>query len=391
MRIERLLDPTHQLDARNVRAPRVDACFQRRRAARRTRPSRRQPGASPATSSANCSSDCVRRSAAIETQHRDPVADVRQHRQLEPAARRFVFETRQQLGSRDGKTLSRHPTTYDGGRRVVTSPASLARQRRKPAGCRVASQTRTSRPLHCSRTRSTCTAISSSSPPQPTTTAGPSRPQPTRRRAVDHVDRQRRQRCRQQRQRRRDRRCRRRRRNDDGCLTLRERPHLEGGFDDDPERAVRSGEQLHQIVAGDVLHDPPAALHQRAVGEHHGDADEQVAHLALRQAQRPRRIGGDQSADRRRSGCGGSNGRCWPARLQQRIELCQRHAGFDAHRHVGGLVRQDPLQPARRQRHIVAPRRTTDREPRAVADGNQGAVSRADRGDAAAQLVDRRR
>ena len=47
-----------------------------------------------------------------------------------------------------------------------------------------------------------------------------------------------------------------------------------------------------------------------------------------------------------------------PARA---FSSAKRDAGLDGHRHVGRLVCEDPLQPARRQRHVVAPRRTRRR------------------------------
>ena len=46
---------------------------------------------------------------------------------------------------------------------------------------------------------------------------------------------------------------------------------------DQAERAVRAGEELAQVVAGDVLDDLAAGLGDHAVGAHHGDADQQVA------------------------------------------------------------------------------------------------------------------
>ena len=215
--------------------------------------------------SANCGS-ARRRGAAGETQHRDAVAGVRQQRRLERrAAPRRLRDAASSSASRDGRTLSRHPD-----RRCSRAGSQASRAARCAAARRrVASQTRTLAIAgQRSRTRSACTAISAASPPQPTTTAGPSSPQRRAAAAVDRLDRQRRQRRRQQRQRRRDRRRRRRRRHDEDGLALRQRPHLERRLDDDAERAVRAGEQLHQIVAGDVLHHPAAALDQRAVGEH---------------------------------------------------------------------------------------------------------------------------
>ena len=81
---------------------------------------------------------------------------------------------------------------------------------------------------------------------------------------------------------------------------------------DQAERAVGAGEQLAEVVAGDVLHDLAAGLGDGAVGPDHGDADEQVARRAVAEAQRACGAGRDQ---RRRSSplIGGSRASRWPA------------------------------------------------------------------------------
>ena len=95
----------------------------------------------------------------------------------------------------------------------------------------------------------------------------------------------------------RARRSRRRRRPHEERLAVGQRPHLEGRLDDHAQRAERAGEELRQIVAGDVLHHPAAAAHERAVGGDDAHADQPVAHLAVAEAQRAAAIGGDQAAD----------------------------------------------------------------------------------------------
>ena len=85
-------------------------------------------------------------------------------------------------------------------------------------------------------------------------------------------------------------------------LARRPRPDLEGRLDDHAERAERADVELREVVAGDVLDHAPAAADERAVGADHADAEQQVAHAALRGAERAREVRGDEAADRRRLG-----------------------------------------------------------------------------------------
>src|SRR5207247_958867 len=57
---------------------------------------------------------------------------------------------------------------------------------------------------------------------------------------------------------------------------------------DHAERAESTGLQLGEVVPGDVLHDPPAALYEAAVAGDEGDAQDVVTHCAEALAQRPR-------------------------------------------------------------------------------------------------------
>ena len=74
-----------------------------------------------------------------------------------------------------------------------------------------------------------------------------------------------------------------------GVRGQRVQPH--GDLDDQPQRAERAGEQLGQVVAGDVLDHLAARPGDRAVGERDGDAQHQVA--------RARRSGGAAGPSRR--------------------------------------------------------------------------------------------
>ena len=65
--------------------------------------------------------------------------------------------------------------------------------------------------------------------------------------------------------------------------------------------------KLRDVVAGDVLDHPPAALDDGAVGPHHGQADQEVAHRPVSRPVRAGRPGGDQPSDGR--GCRAAPGR----------------------------------------------------------------------------------
>ena len=66
-----------------------------------------------------------------------------------------------------------------------------------------------------------------------------------------------------------------------------------------PERAQGAHVELGDVVAGDVLDHPPAALDDRAVGPDHGHAQEEVAHRPVPRPVGSGRAGGDQASDGR--------------------------------------------------------------------------------------------
>src|ERR1700758_1854145 len=69
-------------------------------------------------------------------------------------------------------------------------------------------------------------------------------------------------------------------------------------FDNHPERAKASGHQLVNVITGDVLHDFAAAACDRAVSEHHGHADDEIAEAAVPQAQASAVVRGHNAAHR---------------------------------------------------------------------------------------------
>ena len=75
------------------------------------------------------------------------------------------------------------------------------------------------------------------------------------------------------------------------------RQHLEGHLGHGSERAETAGEQLAQIVAGDVLHHPPAGLDQIAAPGDRLDAEEVVARGPGLDPARAGQIAGKHAAD----------------------------------------------------------------------------------------------
>ena len=66
---------------------------------------------------------------------------------------------------------------------------------------------------------------------------------------------------------------------------------------DDPEAAEAADLELGEVVPGDVLHHPPAGLHQSAVAGGDGAAEDVVAHRSEAVAQRARGGGRDDRAE----------------------------------------------------------------------------------------------
>ena len=89
-------------------------------------------------------------------------------------------------------------------------------------------------------------------------------------------------------------------RDGDDPARRRQRVQPERRLGDDAEGAEGAGEQLAEVVAGDVLDDPAAGLGHHPVGAHEGDADEQVPGGAVEQPARPAGADREGAADGRR-------------------------------------------------------------------------------------------
>ena len=117
---------------------------------------------------------------------------------------------------------------------------------------------------------------------------------------------------------------------------------------DDRERAVGAGEELHQVVAGDVLHDAAAGFHHFAAAGDGAHADEAVAGSAARDAARAGEIGGGDGADGRLAGgavepamVGRLEGQALAVFGKQRLDLGKRRAGAGGDHQFGRLVEGD--------------------------------------------------
>ena len=132
---------------------------------------------------------------------------------------------------------------------------------------------------------------------------------------------------------------------DDGRRRRRPRVQPQRDARDQPEPPARAGEELAEVVAGDVLHDLAARARDRAVGEDDGDPDHEVAHRAVAVAARPREVGGEAGADRRVARR--VERQHLPVRPERRLQFGERQPGLDDRRQVARLVLEDSVQPCR--------------------------------------------
>ncbi len=124
-------------------------------------------------------------------------------------------------------------------------------------------------------------------------------------------------------------------------VALGNRPQLESRFGDYSQRAERSGHHLHQIIAGHVFDDPPAAMHQTSGMPDEADADQKIARRAFGMPERTRVRRADERAERGRIGRARIERQALRMPGQARVERPERHSGLGDHGHVLGLVGHD--------------------------------------------------
>ena len=113
---------------------------------------------------------------------------------------------------------------------------------------------------------------------------------------------------------------------------------LQGQLGDDAQGAERAGQELGEVVAGDVLDDPPAPFDHRSLGVHEADADDLIARPPRPEPPRPARVRRIHAAQRRAVGLGGIDQQPLPFRGKDRTQGLQRDPRLDGDRHVGGRV-----------------------------------------------------
>jgi hypothetical protein len=113
------------------------------------------------------------------------------------------------------------------------------------------------------------------------------------------------------------------------------RQHFQRHIGQQRQRAERAGDELGEIIAGDVLHHAPARLHDLAASGDAVKAEKVIARRARLDAARPGRIDRDHAADRRGAGFTAEKQRMihrleselLPIGVEQRQDVAQRRAG----------------------------------------------------------------
>ena len=138
----------------------------------------------------------------------------------------------------------------------------------------------------------------------------------------------------------------------DPAAGLRERVQPERHLDDHAERSVRTGEQLAQVVPGDVLDHLAAGLGHDTVGPDHGRADDEVANRSVQQPGRPGRRRRDQTSDG--AAARRVDGEPLAGRGEPGLEVVEPHTRLRDRDEVTGGVLDQPVQPGQVE-HDVAP------------------------------------
>jgi hypothetical protein len=176
---------------------------------------------------------------------------------------------------------------------------------------------------------------------------------------------------------------------DRGGYGFRQRMETQGDLGQHAERPFGSDEEAREIVAGGRLARAGAGVDHLAVGQHHGEPEDVLAHRAVADGRRARCARGRHAAERRiRSRV---DRKREPRVSQRLLQLQPRHARFDGRVEILDAHAQDPVHAAEVDRDAAAHGVNMALEGGAGAEGHDGdAMARTDsqdRGD----FVGRRR
>src|SRR5437773_1475236 len=121
---------------------------------------------------------------------------------------------------------------------------------------------------------------------------------------------------------------------------------------DHAEGAEAARLQPGEVIAGDVLHDAPTALHHAAVAGYERDAEQMILDRSEAVPQRARRRGRDDGAERAPGETGRINREPRAAVGELLAQLIEPDAGLGGRREVGRLDRGNPVEAAGRDREV---------------------------------------
>ena len=147
----------------------------------------------------------------------------------------------------------------------------------------------------------------------------------------------------------------------------RERMEAQAHPRDQAEPPARAAEELPEVVARDVLDDLAARVRDRAVGEHHGHPEHEVAHGSEAVAARPREVGRDAGPDRRVAGR--VEREPLAVLAEARVQRREADPRLDDAGEVARLVLEHGVEPGRRERRPDLDALGVPHEGRRLGDG----------------------
>ncbi len=117
------------------------------------------------------------------------------------------------------------------------------------------------------------------------------------------------------------------------------------GSRDNAKCSESTGDQLREVVAGDIFHHFAAAAGERAIRKSDGDADDEVPERAKAQAQGAAVVGRENTADGGAFGPQAVEGQPLAMLRQCILQRLQSAACFDRDRQIGPGVFDDSIEP----------------------------------------------